>query len=150
MSAPGRDEKQHGKHPTQKPVALIERCLLASTHPGDLILDPFMGAGTTAIAALRLKRQFVGIEMKREFCALAQTRADRETVLIWLRTFRVETVISIFSQNDLDLFGQSMDRIRCVKDDDPKAECIFHETKFVFLSCAVRVIGERRSRYGLM
>src|SRR5579885_2957149 len=43
MTAPGRDEKQHGKHPTQKPVALIERCLLAATNQGDLILDPFMG-----------------------------------------------------------------------------------------------------------
>jgi len=47
MTAPGGDEKQFGKHPTQKLVALVERCLLASTHARDLVLDPFLG-GTTA------------------------------------------------------------------------------------------------------
>jgi site-specific DNA-methyltransferase (adenine-specific) len=62
-SAPGNDEKANGKHPTQKPVALIERCLLASTNPGDLVLDPFLGGGTTAIACVRLKRGCVGIEL---------------------------------------------------------------------------------------
>ena len=46
MSAPGNDEKTFGKHPTQKPVALIERCLLASTNENDLVLDPFLGNGT--------------------------------------------------------------------------------------------------------
>jgi site-specific DNA-methyltransferase (adenine-specific) len=47
LSAPGRDEKEFGKHPTQKPLALLERCLLASTNEGDLVLDPFLGGGTT-------------------------------------------------------------------------------------------------------
>jgi DNA methylase len=45
IAAPGGDEKSHGKHPTQKPVALVERCLLASTNEGDLVLDPFIGGG---------------------------------------------------------------------------------------------------------
>jgi site-specific DNA-methyltransferase (adenine-specific) len=62
IPAPGRDEKLFGKHPTQKPVALIERCLLASTREGDLVFDPFFGGGTTAVACLRLKRRCVGIE----------------------------------------------------------------------------------------
>ena len=44
-------------------MALIERCLLASTNEGDLVLDPFLGGGTTAVAALRLKRGCVGIEL---------------------------------------------------------------------------------------
>jgi site-specific DNA-methyltransferase (adenine-specific) len=74
MSAPGRDEKQHGKHPTQKPVALIERCLLAATNPHDLVLDPFMGAGTTAIAAFRTKRHCVGIDMDEAHVKLAAER----------------------------------------------------------------------------
>ncbi len=52
MTAPGRDEKEHGKHPTQKPVALVERCLLASTNEGDLVCDPFLGGGTTVVSAI--------------------------------------------------------------------------------------------------
>ena len=64
LGAPGSDEKTHGKHPTQKPVALVERCLLASTNEGDLVLDPFLGNGTTAVAAIRLKRACVGVEAR--------------------------------------------------------------------------------------
>jgi site-specific DNA-methyltransferase (adenine-specific) len=74
MTAPGRDEKQFGKHPTQKPLALIERCLLASTKERDLILDPFLGGGTTAVAAVRLKRGCVGIEMDEAHANLAVKR----------------------------------------------------------------------------
>jgi site-specific DNA-methyltransferase (adenine-specific) len=65
LSAPGNDEKTFGKHPTQKPVALVERCLRASTNEGDIVLDPFLGGGTTAVAAVRLKRQVVGIELDK-------------------------------------------------------------------------------------
>ncbi|MCX8155513.1 MAG: site-specific DNA-methyltransferase, partial [Verrucomicrobiae bacterium] len=54
LPAPAHREKSFGKHPTQKPLALVERCLLASTHPGDLVLDPFLGSGTTAVACIRL------------------------------------------------------------------------------------------------
>jgi len=74
LSAPGPDEKTFGKHPTQKPVALIERCLLASTHEGDLVLDPFLGSGTTAIACIRLKRGCVGIELDEAHADLAVKR----------------------------------------------------------------------------
>jgi site-specific DNA-methyltransferase (adenine-specific) len=63
MTAPGGDEKKHGKHPTQKPVALVERCILASTNEGDMVLDPFIGGGTTAVACVRRKRGCVGIEL---------------------------------------------------------------------------------------
>ena len=78
MTAPGGDEKTHGKHPTQKPVALIERCLLASTNEGDLVLDPFLGGGTTAIAALKLKRGCVGIELDEAHAKLAAKRIQDE------------------------------------------------------------------------
>jgi site-specific DNA-methyltransferase (adenine-specific) len=74
MTAPGGDEKTHGKHPTQKPVALIERCLLASTNEGDLVLDPFLGGGTTAVAAIRLKRGCVGIELDEHHANLSMKR----------------------------------------------------------------------------
>ena len=75
MTAPGRDEKNLGKHPAQKPVSLVERCILASTNEGELILDPFLGAGTTAVAAINLKRRFVGIELDEEHIQLAAKRA---------------------------------------------------------------------------
>jgi site-specific DNA-methyltransferase (adenine-specific) len=74
MNIPGRGEKCHGRHPTQKPVELVKRCLEASTNPGDLILDPFAGSGTTGIAALQLKRRFVGCEMGADHASLAVKR----------------------------------------------------------------------------
>lgn len=74
MSAPSQDEKRHGKHPTQKPVGLIARCLRASTNAGDLVLDPFAGAATTGVAALALKRHFIGIEMDEKHARLARRR----------------------------------------------------------------------------
>lgn len=137
IPAPGRDEKAFGKHPTQKPVALIERCLLASTREGDLVLDPFLGSGTTAIACLRLRRGCVGIELDAAYLALAARRADREIVWLWLREFRVRVAVEVFSANDLDLRGLAVDRISRMADGEPETERIFHETKFVFLSCAV-------------
>ena len=78
LSAPGRDEKLQGRHPTQKPVSLIERCLLASTEPGGLVFDPFMGSGTTAVAALRVGRKFVGTEIDPKYCDLAALRVKAE------------------------------------------------------------------------
>ena len=74
MSAPSGTEKRHGRHPTQKPLVRIERCLLASTNPGDLVLDPFLGSGTTGVAAARLGRRFVGIEKSVTFMATARRR----------------------------------------------------------------------------
>jgi site-specific DNA-methyltransferase (adenine-specific) len=76
MPAPGKAEKLLGKHPTQKPVALVERCLLASTQEGALVLDPFMGAGTTAVACLRQRRHFVGIELDTHFASVAKKRLE--------------------------------------------------------------------------
>ena len=96
LSAPGKDEKRLGRHPTQKPVALVERCLLASTNEGDLVLDPFLGNGTTAVASLRLKRGCVGIELDLHHVEIAARRADREIIEIWLRHFRVRVEISVF------------------------------------------------------
>jgi site-specific DNA-methyltransferase (adenine-specific) len=78
LSAPSNGEKSFGKHPTQKPVALVERCLLASTNEGDLVLDPFLGGGTTAIAAIKLKRGCVGIELDEAHAKLAVQRIKSE------------------------------------------------------------------------
>ncbi len=70
----GREEKTYGKHPTQKPVALVERCLRASTNPGDLVFDPFVGSGTTGIAALKLGRRFICSEREMDFLEIAHKR----------------------------------------------------------------------------
>lgn len=78
MTAPGKEEKRQGKHPTQKPLALIERCLLAATNEGDLVLDPFLGAGSTMMAALRTKRGCVGIELDEAHALLALKRIKAE------------------------------------------------------------------------
>jgi len=74
MKAPHGAEKRHGRHPTQKPLELIERCLLASTNPGDFVLDPFLGSGTTGVAASRHGRRFTGIEMNPAYLDTARKR----------------------------------------------------------------------------
>jgi site-specific DNA-methyltransferase (adenine-specific) len=79
MKAPAGTEKKHGRHPTQKPLELVERCLLASTNPGDLLLDPFLGSGTTAVAAARHGRRFVGVEMNAAYLEIARKRVMDET-----------------------------------------------------------------------
>ena len=74
FTAPGKNEKEFGKHPTQKPIKLVERCILASTHEGALILDPFSGSATTGVAAIKNKRKFVGIELDSEYLELSKKR----------------------------------------------------------------------------
>ena len=63
-------------HPTQKPEKLLAKIILASTNPGDLILDPFAGSGTTAVVAKKLGRDFVAIETDEEYCLLAAKRLE--------------------------------------------------------------------------
>lgn len=64
-------------HPTQKPEKLIAKLVLASSNPGDLVLDPFLGSGTTAVVAHKLCRRFCGIELNREYCCCAAKRLAR-------------------------------------------------------------------------
>lgn len=67
-------EKSCGKHPTQKPLALMSRIVLASTSPGAWILDPFAGSSTTGIAANLVNRRFLGIEREKDFSELSRNR----------------------------------------------------------------------------
>ncbi len=66
-------------HPTQKPTDLIREILLVSSNKQDLILDPFMGSGTTAIACIKEERNFIGSEISKEFYELANKRIEYET-----------------------------------------------------------------------
>ncbi len=102
---PDREEKRFGKHPTQKPVALLERILEAASHPGDLVLDPFMGSGTTAVVALRLSRCVVAVDFEDASLSLTLARVCAELVF-------VEINITC-SENDLDLYRGSVDRSGC-------------------------------------
>ena len=63
-------------HPTQKPEALLARVLMASSKPGDVVLDPFFGSGTTGAVARRLGRHFVGIEREQDYIDAARARID--------------------------------------------------------------------------
>ncbi len=69
-----RDADGHKQHPTQKPEALLNRLILASTKPGDVVLDPFFGTGTTGAVAARLGRRFIGIEQDPAYVELARER----------------------------------------------------------------------------
>ena len=77
---PGAREKRYGKHPTQKPEALLERIVLAASNPGDLVLDPFCGSGTTGVACARHGRGFVGVDMEQAYLDVACRRLADETM----------------------------------------------------------------------
>ena len=98
-------EKKFGKHPTQKPVALLERILLASTNEGDLVLDPFSGSGTTLLTAFRLRRHALGYELSAEFLSLSVRRICSNLVQVDLSLTCV--------QFSLDPFHDPMDRSKC-------------------------------------
>jgi modification methylase len=72
-----RDDGGRKAHPTQKPEALIARVLLATTRPGDVVLDPFFGTGTTGAVARRLGRRFIGIERDPDYVRAAEARIAR-------------------------------------------------------------------------
>lgn len=69
-----KSEKKQGKHPTQKPIKLLERLIAAASKEGDLILDPFNGSGTTGLVAHRMNRNYIGIELDQEYLSLTKRR----------------------------------------------------------------------------
>lgn len=76
LPAIGRWEKSCGKHPTQKPLSVLTRIILASTSEGDWVLDPFSGSSTTGIAANLCGRRFAGIEQEEEYCIMSKNRRE--------------------------------------------------------------------------
>ena len=67
-------ENKQGKHPTQKPLEILEKIILASTNENDLILDPFCGSSTTGIASVKLNRKYIGIDNSKEYLDLSIRR----------------------------------------------------------------------------
>lgn len=76
IMSPRKAEKKHGKHPTQKPVKLLNRIVLAASEPGDVILDPFCGSSTTGIAAIRNGRKYIGIDQEEEYLDISIDRFE--------------------------------------------------------------------------
>lgn len=76
IKLPSKSEKQFGKHPTQKPEALLERIILSSTKEDDLILDPFNGSGTSGVAALKLNRRYIGIDNHLDYLDITKNRIE--------------------------------------------------------------------------
>lgn len=81
ISIPFWSMPENTDHPTQKPEKLIAKLVLASSRPGDIVLDPFVGSGTTCVVAKKLGRHYLGIEIDEEYCLWAAkrlTRADKD------------------------------------------------------------------------
>jgi len=78
ITPPAAREKRYGKHPTQKPEALLDRIIRAASNPHDIVLDPFCGSGTTGVACARLSRRFVGIDLVLTYLELAILRLRDE------------------------------------------------------------------------
>jgi site-specific DNA-methyltransferase (adenine-specific) len=79
FTSPNSSEKTYGKHPTQKPLELLKRCIEASTKKGDFVFDPFAGSSTTGVAALNLNRKFCGVELEGDFIDLSIKRLREAT-----------------------------------------------------------------------
>lgn len=73
-----KSEKKEGNHPTQKPLYLLERIILASTNEGDIVLDPFCGSSTTGVACQQLGRNYIGIDSNSDFIELSRRRLEHE------------------------------------------------------------------------
>ena len=74
MGTPKPEEKKFGKHPTQKPLDLLRRIILASTNKDDIILDPFAGSSTTGLAAIEHGRKFIGVDLDKSYLDLSVKR----------------------------------------------------------------------------
>lgn len=81
FTAPKNSEKTFGKHPTQKPIDLLNRIIKASTNEGDMVLDPFLGSGTTAVSCILNNRKYIGIEKEKEYFELAKKRVEASKVV---------------------------------------------------------------------
>jgi len=99
-------EKSCGKHPTQKPLGILSRIIMASTKPGAWILDPFAGSSTTGIAANLLDRKYLGIEREEKFAAISKARREEMEQGNNMGIFR-KKIADIAKTKDIqkDIFG---------------------------------------------
>src|SRR5690554_1454949 len=96
-------EKSCGKHPTQKPLSVLTRLILASTKPNAWILDPFTGSSTTGIAANLTNRRFLGIDQEEEFLAISKNRKLEIENHRIASTYK-QKISGFNNKNELELF----------------------------------------------
>jgi len=134
MPPPESWEKRFGKHPAQKPVTLLERIILASSNEGDVVLDPFMGSGTTLVSALRLRRLSLGCEFELESVNLSLRRICSDLIQVEISV----SCVQIF----VDLPSRSMDRSRSTKyphvNDAPPTRLVRRDRNFHFVGANPR------------
>ena len=80
ISIPYWSMPENTAHPTQKPEKLLAKLILASSNPGDIVFDPFLGSGSTAVTAKKLNRHFAGIEMNEQYCVWVEKRLEMANV----------------------------------------------------------------------
>jgi len=79
ITSPKKHEKEFGKHPTQKPLELLDRIIRSASNENDIVLDPFNGHGTTGIAAHKLGRRYIGIDMEEKYLDVTIERYEKES-----------------------------------------------------------------------
>jgi len=129
-------EKRFGKHPTQKPVALLERILLASSNEGDLVLDPFLGSGTTAVAAFRLRRFTIGCDLSLDWLSLSVRRICSNLVQVQVSVLSFE-----FSLDRLpDPVDRSNAHAGTAMPPAPQLRLVREEQTYYFIGASVRAV----------
>lgn len=105
-------EKSCGKHPTQKPLALLSRIILASTQQGEWVLDPFCGSSTTGIAANLLGRRFLGIDQEHDFVMMSKNRREElDNPQIYTKYRSKIKDIQLMSNTQYAIFEENADLI---------------------------------------
>ena len=116
-----RHSKYRDEHPFQLPIHLLERIILMSSEENDIILDPFMGTGTTAIASKRLGRNFIGFEKDKKYCEIANKKVKSENFLskigeYWV-SFYLNEIVSL-REKDWDMLKQYFEIPKDIKNID--------------------------------
>lgn len=125
-----RHKKRRDEHPCQLPIHLLERLLLMSSDEGDIVLDPFVGTGTTAVAAKRLGRKYIGIDIDSKYVEITKKKLENTEP-----TIINDCYVSIFLDKVITMRDKDWDKIKdaFVIPKDPleleKREIYLHQKK---------------------
>jgi site-specific DNA-methyltransferase (adenine-specific) len=140
MPPPDRWEKRFGKHPTQKPVALLERILQAASNPGDLVFDPFMGSGTTLLTAFRLHRRALGCDMSLEWLDLSIRRICSDLIQVQISVCSIDLSLDLAS-DPVDRSSSALSSLRIRAEQmSGRTKLVQQERRFYFIGQAKREV----------